>query len=189
MPPRKQNNTADFGDILSSFDRRETEEAPAPLRRARRPEPELEAEPVDSPRPKNRLRRLLRNISLPWPTGIGGLIGGFGPRRQAPYAEEAAEAQTASPVEPPLCEPPKPETEKLEAARIEPAKTEDQAIAEELGLSPDLAIVDLQRLRRDFAKKNHPDRFEPARRTNAARRMSIANMLIDEQMRQNRSPR
>ena len=104
-------------------------------------------------------------------------------------AEEAAEAQTASPVEPPLCEPPKPETEKLEAARIEPAKTEDQAIAEELGLSPDLAIVDLQRLRRDFAKKNHPDRFEPARRTNAARRMSIANMLIDEQIRQNRSPR
>src|SRR5208283_4704764 len=89
----------------------------------------------------------------------------------------------------PLCEPPKPETVKLEAARIEPAKTEDQAIAEELGLSPDLAIVDLQRLRRDFAKKNHPDRFEPARRTNAARRMSIANMLIDEQMRQNRSPR
>jgi hypothetical protein len=78
---------------------------------------------------------------------------------------------------------------KPEAARIEPAKTEDQAIAEDLGLSPDLAIVDLQRLRRDFAKKNHPDRFEPARRTNAARRMSIANMLIDEQMRQNRSPR
>jgi hypothetical protein len=188
MPPRKQNNTADFGDILSSFDRRETEEAPAPLRRARRPEPEVGAEPVDSPRPKNRLRRLLGNISLPWPTGIGGLIGGFGPRPQAPYAEEAAEAQTASPVEPPLCEPPKPETVKLEAARIEPAKTEDQAIAEELGLSPDLAIVDLQRLRRDFAKKNHPDRFEPARRTNAARRMSIANMLIDEQMRQNRSP-
>jgi len=96
MPPRKQNNTADFGDILSSFDRRETEEAPAPLRRARRPEPEVGAEPVDSPRSKNRLRRLLGNISLPWPTGIGGLIGGFGPRPQAPYAEEAAEAQTAS---------------------------------------------------------------------------------------------
>jgi hypothetical protein len=71
----------------------------------------------------------------------------------------------------------------------EPASTEDQAIAEELGLSPDLAIVDLQRLRRAFAKKNHPDRFEPARRINAARRMSIANMLIDEQMRHNRSPR
>ena len=65
MPPRKQNNSADFGDILPSFDRTETEEAPAPLRRARRPEPEVEAEPVDSPRPKNRLRRLLGNISLP----------------------------------------------------------------------------------------------------------------------------
>jgi hypothetical protein len=88
MPPRKQNNSADFGDILSSFDRRMTEEAPAPVRRARRVESEVdaeaEAEPVDSPRPKSRLRRLLGNISLPWPTGIGGLIGGFGLRPSAP---------------------------------------------------------------------------------------------------------
>jgi hypothetical protein len=83
----------------------------------------------------------------------------------------------------------KPEGVKPETARVEPVKTEDQAIAEELGLSPDLATIDLRRIRRDFAKKNHPDRFEPARRTNAARRMSIANMLIDEQMRQNRSAR
>ncbi len=117
------------------------------------------------------------------PSSIGGLIGGFGPRPSAPYAEETIEAQTASPADPPLRE-----TPKLEAARLEPAKTEDQAIAEELGLSPELATVDLKRIRRDFAKKNHPDRFEPTRRTNAARRMSIANMLIDEQMRQNPSP-
>jgi hypothetical protein len=189
MPPRKQTTSADFGDILSSFDRRMTEEAPAPVRRARRAESEGESEPVEEPRPKNRLRRLLGNISLPWTTGIGALIGGFGPRPLAPYAEESAEAETASPVEPPLSESGKPEAAKPETAKVEQPKTEDQAIAEELGLSPDLATVDLQRLRRDFAKKNHPDRFEPARRTNAARRMSIANMLIDEQMRQNRSPR
>jgi hypothetical protein len=69
----------------------------------------------------------------------------------APYAEETIEAQTASPADPPLRE-----TPKLEAARLEPAKTEDQAIAEELGLSPELATVDLKRIRRDFAKKNHP---------------------------------
>jgi hypothetical protein len=75
-----------------------------------------------------------------------------------------------------------------EVASLEPPKTEDQTIADELGLSPELATVDLQRIRRDFAKKNHPDRFEPCRRTAAARRMSIANMLIDEQMRHSRSP-
>jgi hypothetical protein len=66
---------------------------------------------------------------------------------------------------------------------------EDQAIAEELGLTPTLGIVDLKRIRRDFAKKNHPDRFEPARRRSAEQRMSIANMLIDEQMRQSRERR
>jgi len=38
-------------------------------------------------------------------------------------------------------------------------------------------------------QENPPDRFELVRRTNAARRMSIANLLIDEQMRQSRSPR
>lgn len=186
MPPRKRSNPADFGDVLASFDRRVIEEASIPVRRAQRLEPEVELEPntkpASQPRPKNRLRRLLGNISLPWPTSIGGLIGGFGPRPQTLYADEATETQSASPAEPQLCEPPKPEAE-----RLEPAKTEDQAIAEELGLSPDLATVDLQRIRRDFAKRNHPDRFEPARRTNAARRMSIANMLIDEHMRQSRS--
>jgi hypothetical protein len=153
-PCRQGNKTTPPISAISSFDRRMTEEAPAPVRRARRAEPEVEAEPADAPRPKNRLRRLLGNISLPWPTGIGGLIGGFGPRPPAPYAEESAEPQIVSPVEATLSESLKPEAVKLETARVEPAKTEDQAIAEELGLSPDLATVDLQRLRRDFAKKN-----------------------------------
>jgi hypothetical protein len=182
MPQGKRNNPADFNDILASFDRKVSKEPPA--RPDRRAEPEVEAGSAGPPRPKNWLRRALGNISLPWPSGIGGLIGGFGPSPPAPYAEESAGAQTASPAEPPLRE-----TAKPEAARLAPAKTEDQAISEELGLSAELATVDLKRIRRDFAKKNHPDRFEPARRTNAARRMSIANMLIDEQMRQNRSPR
>jgi hypothetical protein len=56
-------------------------------------------------------------------------------------------------------------------------------------LRPELATADLQRIRRDFARKNHPDRFEPDCLANAARRMSIANMLIDEQMRQRRVTR
>ncbi|MGA2637303.1 hypothetical protein [Methylocella sp.] len=63
-------------------------------------------------------------------------------------------------------------------------KSEDETIAEELGLRADLAIVDLRRIRRDFAKKNHPDRFEPAHRLGAARRMTIANMLIDARLKQ-----
>jgi hypothetical protein len=91
---------------------------------------------------------------MPWPAGIGGLIGGFAQRPPAPYVEEAAEEQTVSPP----YTPPKPD-----AASVEPPKTEDHAIAAELGLDRDLANVDLQRIRRDFAKKNHPDRFEPAR--------------------------
>lgn len=61
--------------------------------------------------------------------------------------------------------------------------TEDEQIAEELGLRADLAIGDLKRIRRDFAKKNHPDRFEPAQRVAAARRMSVANMLIDQRLK------
>jgi hypothetical protein len=62
--------------------------------------------------------------------------------------------------------------------------SEDQTIAEELGLRADLAIDELRRIRRDFAKKNHPDRFEAAQRHGAARRMTIANMLIDSHLKQ-----
>jgi hypothetical protein len=184
MPLRKRNTPADFGDILASFDRRVPGDAPASGRAAgmARPEAETEAaiEPAGPPSSKNRLRQLLGALSLPWPNGIGGLIGGFGPRPPVPYDEEPAERE----AEPPPCV-----AQKSGVAKLEAAKTEDQVIAEELGLRPDLATADLQRIRRDFAKKNHPDRFDPARRSNAARRMSIANMLIDAQIRQSHSPR
>jgi hypothetical protein len=158
MPPSKRPNAADFGDILASFDRGVTDEAPSMVRHARQEEPdvepETEAEPSRRPRPKNPLQRLLRNFSLPWPSGISGLIGGLAQHPPAPYAEEAAEVQAASPTDRP---------QRPEIASLEPTKTEDQTIADELGLSPELATVDLQRIRRDFAKKNHPDRFEPLR--------------------------
>lgn len=68
--------------------------------------------------------------------------------------------------------------------KFELPKTEDEAIAEELGLARCLGPVDLKQLRRDFAMKNHPDRFGPSQRVSAARRMSIANMLIDAQLKQ-----
>ena len=86
MPQGKRNSSADFGDILASFDRKVTKDIPT--------RPEVEAGPDDAPRPKNWLRRFLGNISLPWPSSIGGLIGGFAPRPSAPYAEETIEAQT-----------------------------------------------------------------------------------------------
>ena len=63
-------------------------------------------------------------------------------------------------------------------------KSEDETIAEELGLRADLGIGELRRIRRDFAKKNHPDRFEAAQRIGAARRMTIANSLIDAHLKQ-----
>ncbi|WP_395697611.1 hypothetical protein [Methylocella sp.] len=93
------------------------------------------------------------------------LIAGFAAtlgrrRRQGP---EAASTPPAAPPPAPL--------------------DEDAAIARELGLTSNLAIGDLRRIRRDFAKKNHPDRFAPALRNQAARRMTIANMLIDQQLK------
>jgi hypothetical protein len=69
------------------------------------------------------------------------------------------------------------------AAPTPASKTEEEAISNELGLSADFAVVDLKRIRREFAKKNHPDRCHPGQRVEAARRMTIANMLIDERLK------
>ena len=55
-----------------------------------------------------------------------------------------------------------------------------EAIAGELGLTPALGARDLERIRREFALANHPDRVLPAARDLATRRMTIANMLIDQ---------
>jgi hypothetical protein len=123
----------------------------------------------------------LKNISFPWPAKIPGFMGNFGRRPQDVYDESAAETKPAPRLESPQTEPP-------QAPNLpKPEKAEDEAIAEELGLSTDLRTIDLKRIRRDFAKQNHPDRFEPEKRSGAERRMSIANMLIDELMRHSRS--
>ena len=120
------------------------------------------------PNPVHALWRLLGQIPGGWRAGAvavaSALAAARSGRAQAPSGKAAA---------------PNP---KLRAASAQ--KSEDEAIAEELGLRADLAIVDLRRIRRDFAKKNHPDRFEPAQRLGAARRMTIANMLIDARLKQ-----
>lgn len=142
---------------------------------------ELEA----APRPIRQLRRLLRNFSWRWRP----LHGAAPAQPAAADGMEAGAAFEPAAAAPPKPEPPKPASPNPEPPKPEPPKTEDEAIAAELGLHADLATVDLRRIRRDFAKKNHPDRFEPARRMGAARRMSIANMLIDERLKQKPSGR
>jgi hypothetical protein len=95
-------------------------------------------------------------------------------RIAAAYAQEAAEHRSAE--EPPAFEP--------RAIPRDPPRSENEVIAEELGLTRHLDTADLRQLRRDFAKQNHPDRCTPAQRPRAARRMSIANMLIDAALKQ-----
>lgn len=57
--------------------------------------------------------------------------------------------------------------------------TEPAAIARELALSRFASVRSLQRLRREFALKNHPDRVASGLRAGATKRMMIANALID----------
>jgi hypothetical protein len=181
MAKAKRNFSGDFDAILAGFAQQPAEEAHDLKERRKAPGAETAA---DCGATENSLRRLLKNISFPWPGKIYGFMGSFGRRPQDAYDELADETRPAPGIDPRLSDAPK-------AAKIDPpksVKTEDEAIAEELGLSPDLGTIDLKRIRRDFAKRNHPDRFEPARRGSAERRMSIANMLIDELMRQSRSP-
>lgn len=56
-------------------------------------------------------------------------------------------------------------------------------IARELGLPGWARPRELDRLRRDFAFRNHPDRVPEHLRARAMIRMQVANMLIDEAKR------
>jgi hypothetical protein len=69
------------------------------------------------------------------------------------------------------------------AAGLSGAVSEIERVAAELGITSDLGIEDLHRLRRRFARLCHPDRVPPPQRRQATLRMSIANMLIDEALR------
>jgi hypothetical protein len=113
--------------------------------------------------PVHALWRLLGHIPGGWRVGAGVVASALAAARPARKRAAADPTKLQAPAKP---------------------KSEDETIAEELGLRAGLAVVDLRRIRRDFAKKNHPDRFEPAQRLSAARRMTIANMLIDAHMKQ-----
>jgi hypothetical protein len=58
-----------------------------------------------------------------------------------------------------------------------------QEIAEDLRLSEASSAETLQRLRRQFARQNHPDMVDEEWREQATLRMKIANLLIDEALK------
>lgn len=61
-----------------------------------------------------------------------------------------------------------------------------ETVARELGLGADLSTGELERRRRAFALRNHPDRVTPQHWEVATRRMTLANMLIDLALREKR---
>jgi hypothetical protein len=63
----------------------------------------------------------------------------------------------------------------------DPVSSDDsvEGVASELGLSTSLTREDLNRARRRFMWRNHPDRRAEIGREIANRRVAIANMLID----------
>lgn len=69
---------------------------------------------------------------------------------------------------------------KTEEPEEDQPSVDPQAIAGELGLLESTEVRDYDRLRRDFAFRNHPDRVAAAVRDRAVQRMQIANRLIDD---------
>lgn len=84
------------------------------------------------------------------------------------YADSGSQGTAKQPKPPPVHRPP---------------KSEQEAVRDELHLTPNLTTADLIKLRREYAKINHPDRVLPPGREQASRRMTIANSLIDEALR------
>jgi hypothetical protein len=77
-----------------------------------------------------------------------------------------------------------------ERQRLRQRKPVDaNAVAEELCITRDMTLSDLARLRRAFARTNHPDLAGSDERDDATRRMMIANMLIDGELRRRTLPK
>jgi len=76
--------------------------------------------------------------------------------------------------------------ESTAAATPPPPLCDRETIAGELRLTPELTARDLERVRREFALANHPDRVAPLDRDLATRRMTLANTLIDQALQDKR---
>ena len=77
------------------------------------------------------------------------------------------------------------------AVHLEPALEDlffldPETISKELGIRPKSSQEELDKARRTFAMRYHPDRVPEELRERAALRMQIANMLIDEAKRKRR---
>ncbi|RDJ11493.1 hypothetical protein [Rhizobium grahamii] len=94
---------------------------------------------------------------------------GFAPPETAPKS---------SPVPPTS---PEPDPDPVMPDHLTRVAPED--IAVELDISMRDTAQDLSEKRRAFAKKNHPDRVHPLFRENATKRMTTANLLIDQALR------
>jgi hypothetical protein len=69
------------------------------------------------------------------------------------------------------------------APKIAQRSCDPHAIATELRISKAMSRAELVRLRREFARENHPDRVDMLEQETATRRMMIANMLIDRALK------
>lgn len=90
-------------------------------------------------------------------------------------AEAAIEPAEEAPSQP------EPELEPTMPAHLE--RTAPHEIAAELAISQHDTLQSLGDKRRSFAKANHPDSVHPLFRDNATKRMTLANLLIDEAIR------
>jgi pyruvate/2-oxoglutarate dehydrogenase complex dihydrolipoamide acyltransferase (E2) component len=79
--------------------------------------------------------------------------------------------------------PPEPEPDPEPVMPAHLARTAADDIAAELAISASDTVQSLGDKRRSFAKANHPDGVHPQFRDNANKRMTIANLLIDEAIR------
>ena len=77
--------------------------------------------------------------------------------------------------------PPEPEPDPVMPDHL--ARLEPEDIADELDISTRDTAQSLSEKRRAFAKNNHPDRVHPLFRENATKRMTTANLLIDQALR------
>ncbi len=64
------------------------------------------------------------------------------------------------------------------------ALNDEERVAAELDLGAARNLDDLARVRRSFARRNHPDMLHPGLSEQATTRMKIANMLIDRRERE-----
>lgn len=161
---------------MSSFNARSRDEFLEALEEARRAAHDDEEEPGgNAPRVQPRgSAELLRSLE-----GMAGKVRSY---ISAKWLAGLYSADAAPPPPPP---PPEEPQEPEEPAK--PSKSEHEAVVEELHLTPNLTADDLKHLRRSFALANHPDRVSAAGRRQATRRMTIANVLIDEALRGKKS--